>query len=76
MCVGGGGGWVGVLWHFCIYIGLADLFGFKNLNFDILWGSKKNEYFWGMKICDITTTLGYCRYYAGLLIYLGRWGDH
>ena len=32
---------------FCIYIGVADLFWFKILNFKVFWAVQKNEYFWG-----------------------------
>ena len=31
----------------CIYIGLAHFFGFKLLNFKILWDFHKSEYFGG-----------------------------
>ena len=44
-------GW-GVL-SFHTYVGSGHFFGFKILNFNILGGFQKNEYFWSMKILYI-----------------------
>ena len=46
----GGGGGGGVLWYFHTYVGSGYYLGFKILNFNILGGFQKNEFFWGMKI--------------------------
>ena len=42
---GGGGG--GVLLYFHAYVGSGCFWGFKILNFNILGGFQKTEYFWG-----------------------------
>ena len=37
----------GILWYFHTYKGSGHFFGFNILNFNILGGFQKNEYFWG-----------------------------
>ena len=37
----------GEFWYFHTYVNSVHFFGFKNLNFDILWGFPKNKYFLG-----------------------------
>ena len=50
-----------------IYIGLAHFFGFKILNFKILWGFHKNEYFGGGGMKISCTFLG-GHHKAGLVL--------
>ena len=61
VCVGGGGG--GVLKYFHTYVGSGHFWGFKILNFNIILGFQKNEYFWGVMILwiflGVITNLGY-----------------
>ena len=46
----GGGGGVGVLRYFHVYVVSGYFLGLKNLNFDIFWVFRKINIFWGMMI--------------------------
>ena len=57
--MGGGGGALIVSYNI-LYVGSAHFWGFKILNFNILWGFQKNEYIWGYE-AFVDILRGHCK---------------